>query len=304
MKKISIFVLLILWAASLSLAGCKAQAGTQSGVKVVATTTIVGDVVRQVGGDRISLTVLYPVGADPHTYEPRPQDVAAISDAQVVFINGLELEHSLDPILTANANGTVKAVSDGVEVLPFSAAAGDSQHAAGDPHTWMDPNNVLVWVENIRQELTKIDTQGSTLYQANADAYLQKLKVLDQWISGEISQIPQDQRRLVTDHESLGYFVRRYGLEQTGLVLPSLSTSASASAQDLAKLEEVIKAQKVKAIFIEMGINDALARQVATDTGIKVIFIYTGSLGTSDNGAGDYIGFMHYNVNAIVDGLR
>ena len=116
--------------------------------------------------------------------------------------------------------------------------------------------------------------------------------------------IPADQRKLVTDHQSLGYFAAAYGLEQVGLVISSLSTNASASAQELARLEEVVRTEKVQAIFIEMGASDALASQVARDTGIEVLRIYSGSLGSAESGAADYINFMRFNVNAIVNGLR
>jgi ABC-type Zn uptake system ZnuABC Zn-binding protein ZnuA len=119
-----------------------------------------------------------------------------------------------------------------------------------------------------------------------------------------MATIPAEQRKLVTDHQSLGYFAAAYGLEQVGLVISSLSTNASVSAQDLARLEEVVRTEKVKAIFIEIGASDALASQVARDAGIKVVRIYTGSLGSVESGAGDYINFMRFNVNAIVSGLR
>ena len=196
----------------------------------------------------------------------------------------------------------VVVVSDGIEVLPFSAA-GD-EHGSGDPHTWMDPKNVKHWVENIARALISVDPDGASVYRANADAYLQQLVELDAWIQGEVATIPAEQRKLVTDHQSLGYFAAAYGLEQVGLVISSLSTNASASAQDLARLEEVVRIENVRAIFIEMGASDALASQVARDTNIDVLRIYSGSLGAAESGAGDYLNFMRFNVNAIVNGLR
>jgi ABC-type Zn uptake system ZnuABC Zn-binding protein ZnuA len=302
MKRITVLILFLFLLGNLLIAGCEKLPAEASGVKVTATTTIVGDVVKQIGGERISLTTLLPTGADPHTYEPRPKDVAAIHDAQVIFINGLELEHSMEAVIEANAGGPVVVVSDGIEVLPFSAA-GD-EHGSGDPHTWMDPKNVQQWVENIVDALLSVDPEGASVYQANAEAYLQQLADLDAWIKDEVAKIPAEQRKLVTDHQSLGYFAEAYGLEQVGLVISSLSTNASVSAQDLARLEEVVRTEKVKAIFIEMGASDALASQVARDAGIAVVRIYTGSLGSAESGAGDYINFMRFNVNAIVSGLR
>ena len=302
MKQRMALILIIVLMVNLLIAGCETPPAEESGVRVVATTTIVGDVVRQVGGERISLTTLLPIGADPHTYEPRPQDVAAIHDAQLVFVNGLELEHSMEAVIEANAGGPVVVVSDGIAVLPFSAAG--EEHGSGDPHTWMDPKNVQQWVLNITSALITVDPEGASFYQANAEAYLLQLAELDVWIKDEMATIPAEQRKLVTDHQSLGYFAAAYGLEQVGLVISSLSTNASISAQDLARLEEVVRTEKVKAIFIEVGASDALASQVASDAGIEVVRIYTGSLGSVDSGAGDYINFMRFNVNALVTGLR
>ena len=168
----------------------------------------------------------------------------------------------------------------------------------------MDPNNVKVWVENIRQTFTEIDPPGEAYYTANADAYLNQLTDLDTWINQEVAKIPAPNRQLVTDHESMGYFANRYGFELAGLLLQSLSTNASASASDLAKVEEVIKNKGIHTIFIEVGANDTLALQVSQDTGAKIIRLYSGSLGTADSGAGTYLEFIRFNVNSIVEGLR
>jgi ABC-type Zn uptake system ZnuABC Zn-binding protein ZnuA len=195
-------------------------------------------------------------------------------------------------------------VSDGVEVLPFSATPGDEIHAAGDPHVWMDPNNVKIWVTNIEKVLDQLDPPGTETYKANAAAYQEQLSTLDNWIRGEIGQIPAVNRKLVTDHQSLGYFAKQYGLELAGLILPSLSTNASTSAADMAQVEKEIKDYGIKTIFVEMSSNEAVAAQIASDTGIKYAKIYTGSLGTADSGAGTYLDFMRFNVNTIVNGVK
>jgi len=280
-------------------------------VKVVASTTLVGDVVHQVGGDRIDLTVLYPVGADPHTFEPRPQDAAAITDAQIIFLNGLELEHSLEPLIESNASGLIIEISDGVEVLPFSAVEftetsledGDD-HGNGDPHVWMDPNLVKVWVKNITQALSEGDPDNITYYEENAASYIGELDALDQWIQEKVSAIPAEKRKIVTDHESFGYFADRYGFEIVGLIVSSLSTSASPSALDLAALQDTIKELNIPAIFIDATVNPALSEQIAADTGVKLIEIHNGSLGNIGSSTETYLLFMRANVQAIVDGLQ
>ena len=190
-KIIPLFILLSL------LAGCgSAPATSSSGLRVVASTTILGDVVAQVGGNLINLSVLFPIGADPHTFDPRPQDVAAISDAQVVFINGLGLEESLQPALDANAKGMVVAVSGGIDVRKLDNAAAVIEHGGNDPHTWTDPNNVIVWTQNIAAALAKADPANASVYRANADTYIASLRDLDAWIRTEVDQIPPERRKL------------------------------------------------------------------------------------------------------------
>lgn len=310
MKNKSLLFSLIL-ILSIFISGCAIQEERNDLVKVVASTTLVGDVVHQVGGDRIDLTVLYPVGADPHTFEPRPQDAAAITDAQIIFLNGLELEHSLEPLIESNASGVIIEVSDGVEVLPFSTTEliessieqGDD-HGNGDPHVWMDPNLVKVWVKNITQALSEGDPDNTTYYEENAASYIGELEALDQWIQKKVAAIPAEKRKIVTDHESFGYFADRYGFEIVGLVISSLSTSASPSALDLAALQDTIKELNIPAIFIDATVNPALSEQIAADTGVKLIEIHNGSLGNIGSGTETYLLFMRANVQAIMDGLQ
>jgi len=287
------------------LAGCSsASATSNSGLRVVASTTILGDAVSQVGGNLINLSVLFPIGADPHTFDPRPQDVAAISDAQVVFINGLGLEESLQPALDANAKGTVVAVSNGIDVRKLEGAAAAVEHGGNDPHTWTDPNNVIVWTQNIATALAKADPANASVYQANADTYIASLRELDAWIRNEVDQIPPERRKLVTDHYAFGYFADEYGFEQIGALVGSFSTNASPSAQEIATLEDTIRAQNVPAVFVGTTVNASLAEQVAQDTGTKIVPVYTGSLTAPGGDADSYLAFMRYNVSAIVEALK
>jgi manganese/iron transport system substrate-binding protein len=290
------------------LTGCGGSPVTPgSGLRVVASTTILGDVVAQVGGDLIDLTVLFPTGADPHTFDPRPQDIAAISDAPVVFISGLGLEESLQPALDANARGTVVQVSEGVDVRTLDNAAQTADPHGNenvDPHTWTDPNNVIVWTQNITATLAKVDPAHADTYRANADAYIASLRELDAWIRSEVAQIPPERRKLVTDHYAFGYFADEYGFEQVGALVGSFSTNASPSAQEIAALEDAIRAQNVPAVFVGATVNPTLAEQVAQDTGTKIVSVYTGSLTAPGGEADSYVKFMRYNVNAIVNALK
>lgn len=319
MKRIvSFFSLFII--AILLLAGCaSAQPSAGDKLQVLATTSIVADVVRQVGGEYVEVTQLLPLGTDPHTFEPRPQDAAAIANARLVFANGAGLEEFLEPLLeSAGAMDKLIEVSEGIELLPLEGEEKPHEgeehghehegeghhHAGGDPHTWMSPKNVLVWVENIAEALAKADPRHAKAYRANAEAYAAKLRELDEWIRQQVSQIPPENRSLVADHAVFSYFAHDYGFQQVGTITHSFSTGATPSAQELAALEDQIRAYGVKAIFVGADVNQSLAKQVANDTGIKVVPLYHGSLTDANGPAPTYLDFMRYNVNAIVEALK
>jgi len=284
-----------------SLAPASLQAGAK--LQVIATTSIVADVVHNVGGDLIELKTLMPPGADPHAFEPTPQDIAAVSDAHVIFANGAGLEAFLEPLLeSAGAADRVVHVSQGVAL--HEAAHADEQHHDADPHTWTDPNNVLTWVHNVQQALAALDPAHASTYASNAQEYAAELQELDAWVRDQVRQIPQEQRQLVTDHDIFGYFVERYGFDQVGAIFPGYSTLTEPSAKELAELEDQVRALDVKAVFVGYTVNPNLAQRVAEDTGVHLVFIYTGSLSQPGEPADSYIAYVRYNVNAIVNALK
>ncbi len=277
-------------------------------LKVVATTSFVADMVKNVGGDKIDLTPLLPLGADPHTFSPTPADLTKVAEAHVIFVNGFGLEIFLDEMLK-NAGGQAAAValSTGLKPRPIAAAEAGHQdeHFTGvDPHTWTTPANATVFVRNIEQALSALDPANTKTYQANMMKYTVELVDLDNWVKAQIDQLPPDKRRLVTDHESLGYYADRYGLELVGAVIPSVSTGSEPSAQQLAALEAAIKKYQVKAIFVDTTVNPALAQRVADDTGLKLVQLYSGSLSDPGGEAGTYLAYIRYNTTAIVNGLK
>ncbi|KAF0108262.1 MAG: ABC transporter substrate binding protein [Anaerolineaceae bacterium] len=276
-------------------------AQTGDSLNVLATTSIVADVVAQVGGDFVTLTVLLPAGTDPHAFSPQPQDAAALADADIIFANGAGLEAFLPPLLeSAGADGKLVEVSAGIELQPLPG--GDA--STGDPHTWMDPNNVIVWTQNIAAALSSADPAHAADYQANAAAYAASLRALDAWIRAQVEQVPPANRLLVSDHAVLGYFAARYGFTQAGSITGSFSSEAAPSAQELAALEDKIRADGVRAIFVTEASNQSLADQVARDTGIQAVWLYHASLTEAGGPVPTYLDFMRYNVNAIVNALK
>ncbi len=279
-------------------------------LQVVATTNIVGDVARNVGGDLIDLNVLLQVGRDPHSYQPVPSDLTAVSRAHLVLASGFGLEEFLLSMLrNAGGSAALAYVSSGIEPRAGhdhegdQSATADEDHEAADPHVWLDVRHVLLWADNIATVLGALDPSNAPTYQGNAAAYKARLEELDQWIIEQVALIPARNRRLVTNHEAFGYYAERYDLEQVGTVYP-ISPSAEPSAQDVAKLETAIRELGVKAIFTESTVNPRLAERIAQDAGAKVVPLYSGSLGSPGSGAETYIDMMRYNTNSIVSALR
>ncbi len=314
-KPVLAAVLLLL--SGLLLAGCAAaakpeatNAGRTDGLpNVLAVETFLADIAQNVAGDRLPVAALIPIGVDPHAFEPTPQDVARISRSQVLIANGAGFEGWLQEVM-ANAGGerpVVEASAGLTSRQPGEAEISQDEHgdANGDPHFWLDPLNVIHYVENIRAGLSQADPAGTDVYAANATAYSAKLRDLDAWITEQVQQVPEERRLLVTNHESFGYFADRYGFRVVGTVIPSVSTSASPSAQQLAQLVDRLRATGAPAIFLETGANPQLANQLAQETGIKVVTdLYTHSVNPADSNAPTYLDMMRYNTRKIVDALR
>lgn len=274
---------------------------------VVATTSIVADVVKNVGGDAIVLTTLMPLGTDPHAFEPTPQDVAAVSDAHVIFAAGAGLEAFLEPLLvSAEAETRTVYVSDGVALreLEDRVTTEEDHEDDADPHTWTDPNKVMTWTHNIERALSTLDPGNADLYEARAGAYVVALTELDGWIQQQVSHVPEVRRRIVTDHATFGYFAERYGFELVGALIPGYSTLSEPSAQELAELQDAIRELQLEVVFVGNTVNPNLARRVSEDLGVQLVFLYTGSLSEPGGPAGSYLEFMRYNVSQIVNALK
>ena len=329
LKKIEL--LLVVLALGLGLAACGATQPTAAPapaepaqaqpeadgqkLKVMASTSLIGDLVANVAGGLVELKVLVPVGADLHTYSPTPQDLAAVADAEVIFVNGLGAEETLlESLHNAGGEATVVEVSQGVETRQMgdesdhAHEADEADHADDhtgvDPHVWMTPHNAVTMVGNIEQALVSQDSANAQSYRSQAAAYISQLEDLDNWVKSQIETIPTEHRKLVTDHAAFGYYADRYGLTQVGAVIPSFSTAAEPSAQDLAALQDAIIKYDVPAIFVGNTVNPVLSQRVAQDTGKQLFTLYHGSLGPAGSGVETYLQFIQYNTNTIVKGLQ
>jgi zinc/manganese transport system substrate-binding protein len=279
---------------TLLIAGCGDDpAGAGGRVTVTATTTQVADLARNVGGDRVQVTGLLSPNADPHEYEPRPDDVKALARSELVLRSGGDLDEWLD--------GAIDSAGGDARVVTLI----DSVHRIGkDPHWWQDPRNAELAVAAIRGALTKADPGGRAQYAANADAYLARLRALDRAVASCLSGIPKTQRKLVTTHDALDYYARRYGIDVIGTVIPSLSTQGQPSAGEIAKLIDTIRRAHVTAIFAESSVNPKVEKAIAREAGAKAGKpLWADTLGPKGSDGATYLQSIAANTEALVAGF-
>ncbi len=304
-----IWIALALLALSLT---STAPARAQNKIEVVASFTILADLVRNVAGDRAQITTLIGPGGDAHVYTPSPADAKRIAAAKLVIVNGLGFEGWLPRLVkSSGSKATVIEASRGIK--PLEAADADHDHkdhshnahphdAQFDPHAWQSVANVKVYVGNIRDALAAADPDGAALYAANAADYLGKLDALDSEIRAAIAKIPAQRRKVISTHDAFGYFANAYGI---AFIAPQgVSTDAEASARAVARIIKQIKAEAIPAVFIETITDPRLMRRIAAETGAKIgDALYSDSL-TDENGeAPTYIAMVRHNIKALTSAL-
>lgn len=285
------------------------RGGDDASVRVVATTTQLGDLARAVGGERAAVKQILPRNADPHGYEPRPSDIRALEGADVVLRSGGDLDEFLsDLIESAGATGDTVNILSSVRTLSGEHEEEHDRRSEGstekDPHWWQDPRNAETAVKAIRDALAEADPDGRAIYVRTTEAYLAKVRRLDMAVARCIGKLPRSARKLVTTHDALGYYADRYGLEVIGAVIPSLSTRAQPSSKDITKLVDLIRDEKVKAIFPESSINPKLERAISRESGATVGgALWADTLGPEGSGGETYLDSIASNTEAIVEGL-
>jgi ABC-type Zn uptake system ZnuABC Zn-binding protein ZnuA len=281
------------------LSACASDSATVGGggPVVVATTTQVGDFARAVAGRRAGVRQILSANSDPHAYEPRPSDVRAVTGAKLVVRSGGDLDDWLGGVLR-------NAGSDAVAVDLIAAVRTRRGEGGVDPHWWQDPRNAEIAVGRIRDALAAADPAGRATYAANAAAYLARLRRMDGAIAACMNAIPSRRRRLVTDHDALGYYADRYGIDVIGTVIPALSTQAQASAGAVARLVRTIRRTGVTTIFPESSANSKLAQAIARDAGASIgPALYADSLGPQGSAGATYLGSLRANTLALVAGF-
>jgi zinc/manganese transport system substrate-binding protein len=285
----------LFWLISLALIAAACPAHTQERLKVVASFSILGDFVKNVGGDRADVTALVGPDGDVHVYTPAPSDAKKIADAKLLVINGLGLEGWLPRLLQASGGkAPIIIATQGIAPLKIGSAA--------DPHAWQSVANAKIYVTNIRDALIAADPADAEVFRGNALAYLTKLDALDREVREAVAKIPSARRKVISTHDAFGYFAAAYGIE---FIAPTgVSTESEASARDIAAIITEIKTSKIPAVFLENISDPRLMQRIASETGAKVGgTLYSDSLTGEKGACPTYIDMVRHNIKALTSAL-
>lgn len=293
---------------SIALVACGGGTSVDGRPRIVATTTQVGSIVAELGGDDIQSTILLPPGVEAHDFEVTPTAAAAIEDADLIIRSGAGLEGWLDDALeTIGGDVAIADLSEGIELREPEGEHGEGEHDHGttDPHYWLSGPNAIRMVENARDALIKAVPAAEAAITDRAEGLLDRLKAADDEARRLIGEIPAARRGIVTNHDALGYFIEEYELRFVASIFPSLDVAADPNPADLAELVETIRSEQVVAIFSESGVNPDLAETLAAETGATVVDepLYVDSLGAAGSGVETLDAMLVHNATVIHDAL-
>ncbi len=283
-------------------------------LQLAASTTIIGDVLSRIAGDTADIKMLMIPGQNPHSYEPVPGNIRSIEEADIIFVNGFGLEENLLDDIQAVAKGYIVPVSSGIGTLDFQTGVESDEseegheHEAGDPHVWMNPNNVIQWVRNMVTVLSKADSGNAAIYREHGEIYIAELIEMDRYIRDQIRTIPSDKRILILDHQLFNYFADEYGFTIIGALIPGTSDSAEPSPKAIAGLVDLVREYKVPALFVGRTASEGLqklAETVIAEAGTVVVILptLTGSLAPAGERGDTYLDFLRFNTEQIMKGL-
>jgi ABC-type Zn uptake system ZnuABC Zn-binding protein ZnuA len=306
-KKLSTLLLFLV----LVLASCSKEEGNSEKdnddkIQVIATYSIIYDIVKNVGGDRVEVHSLAPVGSNPHEYDPLPLDVQLTTDADIVFYNGLNLEGGNSwfekLLLTADKTGEeapVYRLSDGVDPMHLTSKGKESEE---DPHAWLDVRNGIKYAENAKIGLIKVDPEHADVYEKNAKEYIEKLENLHQEAVDRYNKIPQEQRLLITSEGAFKYFSEAYGFEAA--YIWEINSENQGSPEQVSTVVDFIRSKKDPVLFVETSIDPRSMEMVSSETGVPIFGkVFTDSIGKSGEDGDTYIKMMEWNIDTIYRGL-
>ncbi len=271
-------------------------------IVVVSSFSILGDVVQNIGGDRVTVKNIVGPNADTHIYEPTPQDSKDIVKADLIVINGLKFETWFQRLMKASGyKGPVAVASKGITFHKMMEPQ-LSKEPVPDPHVWSNAQHVIAWVHNIKEALQKTDPEHAQVYEKNADSYIKELEELDLWVKKQFKGIPKDSCKVITAHDAFNYFEKAYGL--LFLSPQGISTMDEPSAHEMVDLIKQIKKEKITTIFVENISSQHLIKQLASETGAKIGgILYSDALSEKDESGPTYIKMMRHNVSTLATSL-
>ncbi len=290
MKRLMMFSLLLLGSAA------------AAPIPVAASNTIVADIVRQIGGERVNVQVLLPANADPHTFQPTLRDMVALNKSKLLFVNGAGLESWLGRVKSGAPKVQVVTLSEGIK--PRQDTGHPDTHGQ-DPHMWWNPQHVSVYAQNASRALSQVDPAGQATYRKNLAAYQAKLRQADAYAKAQFATLTPAQRLLVTNHDSMGYLAERYGLKVVGNVIAGLNTDREPTTRELAQLLSNIKKSGVRVIFTENTVNPRLAQSLSKTAKVTIAPpLYTDALSGPNTPGSSYLGAFKSNVDTMVKALK
>ncbi len=297
--------LLLAAIAALALWGSPALAAEK--VPVTASFSILGDLVKVVGGDRVTVTTLVGPNEDAHVFEAKPSDAKTLLASKLWIVNGLGFEPWATKLAkSVGYKGETVVASKGVKGRTMPADDGHGKgngYSEADPHAWQNPDNVVLYVRNIAAGLAKVDPSGATAYQANAEAYVKQLQTVDAWAKEQFATIPADKRKAITSHDAFGYLAAHYQIQF--LAPQGVNTDSEPSAKQVAQLIKQIQREKIKAVFVENMSNPKLITQLSKDAGVTVgASLYADALSSADKPGATYLQMLRHNVTQLVAGMK
>ncbi|QOY35787.1 metal ABC transporter substrate-binding protein [Anaerobacillus isosaccharinicus] len=296
-------VLLIALSVSfLALVGCSSEdsstpAKEKEGLEIITSFSVLNDIISNVIGDRGTVSYIIPIGEEPHEYEPVPSDYRKVSDSDVFYVNGLDLEEWLESVVSNVTDTDIVSLSDGVTPIPL---VGDDE---ADPHAWLSPKNVIIYVENLVADIVARDPDGEEIYRQNAEAYILELEELDAWIQEQVQLIPQEQRVIILSENAFKYFGKDYDFHTDGIW--EINSLEEGTPQQFARLAEIIKERNVPAVFVETTVDKRYMETVSKEAGVSIAGeVYTDAVGKEGSGAETLIKMIMHNVNIFVEGLK
>lgn len=301
-KKTSTLILIIISTILILATGCTVNdtstegRGEDTGLYITTSFSVLGDIVSHIVGNRGTVDFIVPVGEEPHEYEPIPSDFVKLSNSDIFYINGLDLEEWLEKVVSNVTSVDIVTVSDGITPILLE------NEEEADPHAWLSPRNVIIYVENILQDLIARDPEGEKQYRSNAENYINELVELDEWITNQVAIIPEENRVIVLSENAFKYFGADYGFHTEGIW--EINSHEEGTPQQFARLIDLVKEQEVPALFVETTIDNRYMETISSGTNIPIYGeVFTDALGPMGSNGDSYIGMMRENINTFIRGL-